>query len=184
MSIPQRLARIARHKLNEMKEHIARLDETMARRELEMEQQRQYEEHARRELHDTLPGGGSVRPAVPPRGSAGSVLRSPQEIAGGSGGTMPAPQGAAQGVPGDPLLYHYRLLGVEPGSDFSVVQAAYNRLSARCDPVRFPAGSSEEQEARRIRERLEASYRVLRDALDPTARRFGLLDFDAPRTSS
>ncbi|MCS6775784.1 MAG: hypothetical protein RMJ43_07820 [Chloroherpetonaceae bacterium] len=181
MSIPQRLARIARHKLNEVREHIARLDEVMAHRELELEQQRQQQEHARRELQDTLQGGGSVRPVMPPRGGGAPVLRSPQEIAGGA---APAPQSAVPGTQGDPLVYHYRLLGVEPGSDFSVVRAAYNRLSARCDPARFPAGSAEEQEARRIRERLEASYRALRDALDPTARRFGLLDFDAPRTSS
>jgi hypothetical protein len=187
MSIPQRLARIARHKFNEVKERIEQLDEEAAQRELEAEQQRLHRTDARRELNDATSAPRASDSAVQPS-SAGATtprLRSPQEIAGGSrSGTQPATStavSATQIAQNDPLLFHYRLLGVEPGSDFAAVQAAYNRLAARCDPARFPAGSQEEQEAKQIRERLETSYRALRDALDPTARRFGLLDFGNPK---
>ena len=185
MSIPQRLARIARHKFNEVKEHIERLDEEAAQRELEEDQQRLQHTDARRELNDAI-AGPRTREAAPAGGTSSPTLRSPQEIAGGlRSGAQPvasANYSTPQSAQNDALIYHYRLLGVEAGSDFATVQAAYNRLAARCDPARFPAGSQEEQEAKQIRERLETSYRTLRDALDPTARRFGLLDFGAPNT--
>lgn len=186
MSIPQRLARIARHKFNEVKERIEQLDEEAAQRELEAEQQRAYRTDARRELNDSASVPRAFEPAAPPAsaGTPAPRMRSPQEIASGSRSGAPpvaaTASSAAQTAQNDALLFHYRLLGVEPGSDFTAVQVAYNRLAARCDPARFPAGSQEEQEARQIRERLETSYRSLRDALDPTARRFGLLDFGNP----
>jgi hypothetical protein len=123
--------------------------------------------------------------SAPASSSAGTRLRTPEEIAGGLRSVnQPVSTPSATNSQADPLLYHYRLLGVEPGSDFAAVQSAYNRLAARCDPVRFPAGSQEEQEAKQIRERLETSYRALREALDPMARRFGMLDFGGPHSSS
>ena len=69
-------------------------------------------------------------------------------------------------------------MGVEPGSDFGAVQESYKKLAARCEPSRFPAGSKEAQDVEAIRKKLDASFEILRDALDVTARRFGLLDFD------
>jgi hypothetical protein len=83
-------------------------------------------------------------------------------------------------TPPDPLAYHYKLLGVEPGADFAVVQAEYNKLAARAEPSRFPAGSPEERQAQELRKRLDDSFKLLREALDPTARRFDLLEFDQP----
>ena len=105
--------------------------------------------------------------------------RTPEEISRGSlPQTAPPPAANTAAVSqSDPLLYHYRLLGVEQGADFVTIQAAYNKLAARCDPSRFPAGSSEEHEAQEIRKRLEASYQALRDVLDPTARRFVLIEY-------
>jgi hypothetical protein len=190
-SIPERLARIVRHKFNEVKEHIERLDEE-AQLELETEQKRlQSRADARRELNDSVntprafdPETRASSDSAPASTSSGTRLRSPEEIAGGLrsvGQPVSTPSAAATAAQHDPLLYHYRLLGVEPGGDFPTVQAAYNRLAARCDPARFPAGSQEEQEAKQIRDRLETSYKALREALDPTARRFGMLDFDSPK---
>lgn len=195
-SIPQRLARIVRHKFNEVKDHIERLDEE-AQLELEAEQQRlQHRTDARRELNDSLTtprafdskqsASSSSASNASTASTSGTRLRTPEEIAGGSR-SVSQPVSTSPGASTsqtDPLLYHYRLLGVEPGSDFAAVQSAYNRLAARCDPVRFPAGSQEEQEAKKIRERLETSYRTLREALDPTARRFGMLDFGGPPSPS
>jgi hypothetical protein len=164
---------------------------------------------ARRELEDAVSSSGaSPLPSVESRGERPAVpvqpprpQRTPDEIARGvrPGGyvgpaqstldrTYPPPPGptAAQvpvqgTAPVDPLAFHYRLLGLEPGADFTAVQAAYNRLAARIDPSRFLAGSQEERDARAIRQRLETSFKALRDALDTTVRRFDLLEFDVPK---
>jgi hypothetical protein len=195
MSIPQRFYRIARYKLSELKERFDRMDEE-ARVDWEADQKRrhgQYSTDARRELDDAVEGSPSPPAAAAPERPAATPgplpRRTPDEIARGVRPPAPSPapratvpSQTAGPVPPDPLLYHYRLLGVEPGSDFTAVQGAYNRLAARCDSSRFPAGSKEEREARQIRERLEGAFQALRDALDPTARRFDLLEFDdAPK---
>lgn len=70
------------------------------------------------------------------------------------------------------------MLGLESGADFAAVQSAYNKLAARSDPARFTAGSPEEQQARQIRQRLDASYKQLREVLNSTSTRFNLLEFD------
>jgi hypothetical protein len=188
MSIPERLFRIAKYKLTEIKERIERLDEETQRDEEELRRLRrsQSKGDARRELEESLRTPSDSVSANPPISTqAPPPRRTPEEIARGipsragnatTGGTVSAPMPHAS----DALAYHYRLLGLEPGAGFAEVQAAYNRFVARCDTSRFPAGSAEEQEAREIKTRLDASYKILRDALDPTARRFDLLEFDTP----
>ncbi|HEV2474628.1 MAG TPA: hypothetical protein VGS41_18270 [Chthonomonadales bacterium] len=177
MSIPERLYRIARFKLTELKDRLDRMDEEAAAgKELEARRREMRAEASREldELGPTLPAA----PVSPPTYS--SRLRTPEEIASGVGRSSAPSVPATQAQPVDPVTYHYRLLGVDPGSDFATVQASYHRLAARCDSSRFPEGSPEANDARQIRERLEASYQVLRDALDPRSRRFDLLEFDAP----
>ena len=181
MGIPDRVYRIFKYKLNELKEHFDQLD-AEAQRDWETTQRRspqQSRADARRELEDALSG-----PSLP----SPSARRTPEEIAGGIRPQPPAspavtPNPTAATTP-DPLAYHYRCLGVEAGSDFTAVQAAYNRLAARCEPGRFPAGSQEERQAQELRARLEASFKVLRDALDTTARRFDLLELDTPKNET
>jgi hypothetical protein len=198
MSIPTRLYRIAKYKLGEIKERLDQLDEEQARAEEQRLRQAQARTDARRELDDAmaspLPASAppaSVGPDLSPTRSEPSAIpaqpplsrRTPEEIARGSRPlpqNAPPPANAPQtGMPqqADPLTYHYKLLGVEPGADFVAVQAAYNKLAARSDPSRFPAGSPEEQEAQGIHKRLDASFETLRDALDPTARRFDLIEY-------
>ena len=194
MSIPERFARIARHKLNELKDRIEQWDEEAEDRESQRERSRDDKEEARRELDSALdePRAFAPKPAPAEPRSAIPVTpparpRTPEEIARGyrsatsSSGNAPppvSPPAAGNAAPTDPLLYHYRLLGVEPGADFSEVQAAYNKYAARSDPGRFAAGSEEARQAEQIRQKLEASYRVLREALDITSRRFDMLEFD------
>jgi hypothetical protein len=182
MGIPERFYRIAKTKLGEIRDRIETLDEEMKSRAEEKERQRvergTSRDQAAQELNDALsPGAGvqvSPRPANPPD-LGGLRPRTPDQIARG---VMPS-QGAGATASPDPLLPHYRLLGVEPGSDFTTVQAAHSRLAARCDPSRFPEGSADAKEAEHIRKRLEETYNALRDALDATARRFDLLEIDA-----
>jgi hypothetical protein len=108
------------------------------------------------------------------------VRRTPQQIATpATGFNNSAAQSSGQSIQNDPLDYHYRMLGLEPGADFGEVQTAYNGLAARTEPGRFPVGSPEASELEDIRKRLDTSFRALRDSLDSTAHRFGLLEFDA-----
>jgi hypothetical protein len=72
------------------------------------------------------------------------------------------------------------VLGLPENADWDDIQAAYERLTLRSDPRRFPDGSSSQHEARRITERIHAAYERLRDRYDPTESRFAKLEFDAP----
>ncbi len=177
-SIPQRFGRIALHKFHEFKRRIEELDED-ALRELEAEQQKSRETAtAKRELDDAV--GDSTRYDSRPSETPARP-RTPEQIATGTRAES-VPQFSrpvTQPVHGsDTLAFHYQLLGVENGADFVTVQGAYKKLAARCDPARFPADSDEAKQAATLRERLDASYKVLREALDFTARRFDLLEFD------
>lgn len=202
MSIPDRFFRIAKHKLGEIKDRFDQWDEEALEEAEQKRRQQQTRTDARRELEDSLTDSA---PAGAPSGERSAVpvqpppaRRTPEEIARGSRSFPPmnAPSPYTTNAPppsvsgsaytsvsptSDPLLPHYRLLGVEPGADFTVVQSEYNKLAARSDPSRFPAGSEEERQAKSIRERLDASYKVLRDALDPMALRFDRLEFDSPK---
>lgn len=205
MSIPDKFLRIARYKLGEIKEYIDQLDEEREQRaEQESERRRVSSDaraEARRELDEVGFSPGS-RPAIPvqppqsartpdeiargvrPAGYVGPNVNTPADRTYATPPTAGGAQPPAQSVgPVDPLAYHYRLLGLEPGADFTAVQAAYNRLAARSDPSRFLAGSQEERDASAIRQRLETSFKALRDALDTTVRRFDLLEFDIPKPS-
>lgn len=198
MSIPDRFYRIAKHKLGEVKDWFDKVDEE---EEEDARQKRRANprENAQRELSDSLPSAGSSSngaAVTSPRGSAPSAVplnppRTPQDYArggqasgyatggsGGSGGNGGSGSGFAASSQPDPLDYHYKLLGLEAGADFPAVHAAYNKLAARSDPSRFPAGSSDAQAAQQIRQRLDVSFKTLREALDTTAARFGLLEFD------
>lgn len=78
----------------------------------------------------------------------------------------------------DPNGGDYRVLGVPVGSDLAVVQTAYEQLSRRCDPRRFPDNSAEQKDAERILVRVNAAYEALRKRLDPTENRFGKLELE------
>jgi DnaJ-domain-containing protein 1 len=179
MSIPERFYRIAKHKFSEIRDRVDRWDEEAQEAETDILRKAEKQTDARSELKDAL-----RNTAPPPKSdkipaAQASTLRTPDEIRRAAA-PMTNTAAAMSSQQPDPLDFHYRLLGVEPGTEFSEVQAAYNKLAARCDPARFPANSTEAQEAERIRKRLEDSYKVLRDALDSTARRFDLLEFDTP----
>ena len=215
MSIPDRFARIARHKFNEIKDRIDQWDseaeeraDAKTRRESDAKSEAN---RAQRELDDSMDEprafpketGSASRPAPrtpaeiargvsnpnyapqTPASSGLGPLGKTLSGSGGNGGGGGGNSGAGTQDGDASLDYHYRLLGVEPGSDFTTVQSAYNKFAARCDVSRFPAGSKEAQEAEKIRKKLDVSFDILRAALDVTARRFGLLDFDdAPASSA
>ncbi len=180
MSIPERLGRIMRHKLNEMKDKFDQLDEEALADPAEIERLRRAESRlaANQEMNEALanpmPAGG-ISPAPVRSAPIQQKLRTPDQIAGAP---MPPRTNSSASAPGDPLDYHYRMLGLAPGTDFQEVQRVYTSLSQRANSSRFESGTAEARELEEIRARLEASYRALRDALDTTAHRFGMLEFD------
>ncbi len=173
--IPERFYRIAKHKLTEFKDRLDQMDEEAAERELQRETQKAA---AQTELKEALevPRAFPTANSEPFASNPAPRPRTPEEIARGTSGPSAAGGSGTYNAAADPLRFHYGLLGVEAGSDFVTVQGAYNKLAARSDPSRFPAGSAEEKEAQEIRTRLEESYKVLKEALDPTSRRFDMLE--------
>ena len=177
MSIPDRLYRLAKGKIGEIREMFdnpdsdADLDPELLARI----QRAQARKSAREELADALEGvppayaspANAVRPV-----RATSTLRTPEEIRAGTAAQSNAVDIGRE----DRLAPHYRLLGLEPGADYATVLAVYEKLLSRCQPSRFPAGSAEAIEAQDIENRLEATYKILREELDPTARRFDMLE--------
>ena len=78
----------------------------------------------------------------------------------------------------DPNAADYKILGLTPESDYPAVQAAYEKLAARCDPRRFPDGSGEQKQAQTILDRVNGAYENLRKRLSPTESRFGKLELE------
>lgn len=189
MSIPDRFLRIARYKLNDLKDWFERVDEEREARTAEEERRRarsDQRQQAQRELDDAIASlqapasgkreeeKGGAAPYYPP---AQSPIPAAQRGGAGNNGVAPSQNSSSAAPSTDPLAYHYRLLGLEPGADLNAVQTAYNSFAARCDPSRFPTGSSDQAQALQIRQKLDESYKVLRDTLDATVRRFDLLEF-------
>lgn len=69
-----------------------------------------------------------------------------------------------------------KILGVAPGDDLQVIQAAHDRLMERSDPARYPEGSPERAQAEAIRLRVRRAFATLTSELDGTERRFRTLE--------
>jgi hypothetical protein len=178
MSIPERLYRLARGKIGEIRELFdGSEDEEIDPELLAKIQRAQSRKTARQELEDAMDVDGTSRyqsPVSVPPARAATTLRTPDQIRGGQSASTPVNNNV--NANSDPLALHYRLLGLEPGTDFATVQAVYEKLLSRCSPDRFTAGSPEAVEAKDIEAKLQATFKVLREALDPTARRFDMLE--------
>ncbi|HSV74996.1 MAG TPA: hypothetical protein VLH79_14645 [Chthonomonadales bacterium] len=170
MGLSRRLRNIALSQINAIKERLDRIDAEAEEEELG----RRLRGDARRELNQTM--------------EREQRLRSPDEIAGravqhagprsaaGADAAAQTPAPRSEAMAGSPLAKHYRVLGLTDGEDLAAVEGAYARLSARCAPERFAAGSDEEAAAREILGRVDAAYNAIREALDPTAGRFDKLE--------
>lgn len=95
---------------------------------------------------------------------------------------QPAPTPAARPVgvedEAETNARYFRVLGIPNGSDLTAIQTAYENLTRRCDPRRFPDGSQGQKDAQQILERVNAAYESLRVRLDPTQNRFGKLELE------
>ena len=187
MSLPERLFRIAKHKIGEIKDHIDHIgeDAELDPDVVEKRRRAQSRRDAREELDDTM-SDSEIRDASrsPVVDAAGSPIkgarRTPDQISRGARSAQSSSQSASgsQTLPeSDPLEMQYRQLGVEIGSDLSVVQAAYEKKIARLNGLASaPVGSEDARQAQALRDRFDTAYHTLKEALDPTARRFDLLE--------
>ncbi len=180
-NIPSRVFRLGKAYLNKVRD---RVDSELSDAERELQD----------EADRPLPGGGT-RPAREDASPDAAFTRAQQKIraaqaridahgesgaervaeASSGGGT--ASQNAA--APPDPNTSDFRVLGIAPDAGWDDVLSAYEKITRRCDPRRFPDGSAEQKEAGRILERVNTAYDNLRKRLDPTESRFARLEFDA-----
>jgi hypothetical protein len=174
-NIPTRIYRIAKAYLNQTRERIEKLDAELAEEELKTA--------ADTPLSAAQADSGQTSSPTYDRNdtSAEGMMRRAEARIRAAGGQAAAREEMAEkkapAASADPNLADYIVLGITPGADWSAVQSAYEKLSRRCDPRRFPDGSQEQKDAQSILERVNVAYEALRKRLDPTESRFGKLEF-------
>jgi hypothetical protein len=171
MSIPDRLGRLGKAYVGAIKDKI---ESELSEREAAV---------------DELDGGSARRGKTvpPPPASELSDLdslmrRAEEKIAAARQGLeareelAPTAKAAAAPIDTNPLVADYRVLGLSAGASLAEVQAAYDDLTRRSDPKRFPEGSQEQAQARRILERVSLAYDNIRRENNPTEDRFAKLE--------
>lgn len=173
MSIPDRLGRLGKAYVGAIKDKI---DSELSEREAAMSELEGSPVPTRSgkavpppptsELSDV---DSLMRRAEEKIASARRELEARQELAPPTA-TAPTP------VDASPLAADYRVLGLSKGAGLSELQAAYDDLTRRSDPKRFPEGSAEQAQARKILERVNQAYENIRKEKNPTEDRFAKLE--------
>jgi hypothetical protein len=204
VSIPNRIFRISKAYLNQVRE---RIDSELSERELDAgigdtppassgsdrgyrspeprsvdpavsaadEMMRRAEERIAAARRDMESRGELDTPISSPSTSSTSANPSSSSSSTTTASSSAAASAAASS---DPNASDYRVLGVPIGSDLGTVQSAFEKLAQRCDPRRFPENSREQKDAQRILERVNVAFEALRKRLDPTENRFGKLELE------
>jgi hypothetical protein len=71
-----------------------------------------------------------------------------------------------------------KILAVDDKATFDQIQEAYNRLTERSSPEKFPAGSEEQSQAVRIQRKIHRAYKLLSEEFSLTERRFKSLEIE------
>ncbi len=74
------------------------------------------------------------------------------------------------------LIGAYKMLGLEPGANWTAVRDSYNSLRERASPDRFAANTPEQETAVNIQRRIDAAYMMISGALAPSGDRFDRLE--------
>lgn len=91
----------------------------------------------------------------------------------------PTPRPKLEDVPPADAKTHARhILGVNDAADFEEIRGAFDKLSKRSDPSRFPEESAESRQAADIQRKIYWAYSVLTEDVDTTERRFRSLEID------
>ncbi|MCL4283902.1 MAG: hypothetical protein KJZ62_02255 [Fimbriimonadaceae bacterium] len=81
-------------------------------------------------------------------------------------------------IAADRIATARRLLGITEKDGFPEIRAAFERLSSRSDPSKFPDRSEEQRQAEQIQKRVHWAYQVLTESVDVTIKRFSTLELD------
>ncbi len=207
MSIPNRIFRISKAYLNQVRE---RIDSELSERELDAgiagdapspsptsdreyraanprtvdpavsaadEMMRRAEERIAAARRD-MESRGELDTPITSTGTSSSSSTSSTSGSSTTGSSSTTSSAASAAASNDPNASDYRVLGVPIGSDLGTVQSAFEKLARRCDPRRFPENSREQKDAQRILERVNVAFEALRKRLDPTENRFGKLELE------
>lgn len=207
MSIPNRIFRISKAYLNQVRE---RIDSELSERELDAgiagdapspaptsdkeyrstnprmvdpavsaadEMMRRAEERIAAARRD-MESRGELDTPIAPISTPSSSATPTTSSSSTTGSSSTTSSAAAAAASNDPNASDYRMLGVPVGSDLGTVQSAFEKLARRCDPRRFPEDSREQKDAQRILERVNIAFEALRKRLDPTENRFGKLELE------
>lgn len=174
MSIPDRIGRLGKAYVGAIKD---RIETELSEREAAANE---LDGHTERRGKAVPPPPASelsdldslMRRAEEKIAAARQGLEARQELA--PGGQAPAPPVVVADT--TPLSADYRVLGLSAGASLGEVQAAYEDLTRRSDPKRFPEGSNEQAQARRILERVNLAYDNIRRENNPTEDRFAKLE--------
>lgn len=99
-------------------------------------------------------------------------MRNPPPVA------APPPSRTPEQIAADRISTARRLLGVSEKDGFPEIRAAFERLNARSDPLKFPTNSDEQRQAEQIQKRVHWAYQVLTESVDVTIKRFSTLELD------
>jgi|YelNatPaOPRAMG01_1025707.scaffolds.fasta_scaffold20633_5 hypothetical protein len=162
MSIGNRIRTVYLSQIKALKDHFERLDLGL---------DSEYDEdistsNARRELRDSLQPGATV--------TNPSMQTPVMNIPAANKQSQPSPP--LRIAEPDPMMIHYKVLGVPRNADISVIKDAWMSLRQRCDPSRFPEGSEERVTAQNLQNRVDESWKAIRDSLDNQSGRFDKLE--------
>jgi hypothetical protein len=169
MSIPDRIVKISKTYMGQVRDRIdgALSEREDALRELEGDADRPTRPSSMDKADDIMRRAEEKVAAARREMDASRELRPASSSATPT--VMPTPSASVEEAS------HYKVLGIPPGSDYSTVQSAYEKLSRRLDATRFE-NETDRAEAARILERVNVAYDALRSQLDPTTNRFGKLE--------
>ncbi len=168
MSIPDRIVKISKTYMGQVRDRIdgALSEREDALRELEGDADRPTRPSSLDKADDIMRRAEEKVAAARREMDASRELR---PVSSATPTVMPTPSASVEEA------LHYKVLGIPPGSDYSAVQSAYEKLVKRLDTTRFE-NETDKAEAARILERVNVAYESLRNQLDPTTNRFGKLE--------
>ena len=166
MSIPEKVYRIAKGRLAELRDRLDALDAETADRL-----------NARANAHAEL--ADSLRPPDMPGYAEQHQQTNSQRERISDSNPVPASRSNDTPLPGT-LAYHLRMLGLPRDADMAAATVAYRRLLEKANPALFPDDPVSSSKAQEIRTKIETSYKAIREELDATVKRFDRLEFDSP----
>lgn len=102
----------------------------------------------------------------------------PKKVSSPAQSSVPAQQVDAAQIAATREERARKILGVAPEATFDDIRRAFERLSKRGDPNRFPSNSVEREHAATIQKSVQWAYSVLTANIDSVEKRFRSLEIE------